>query len=79
MSNFEVKLKNLIMGYMNKNMKNLDVAVQNILLATLKQFLELYGDTMCVQKKDIESKIYHINNFFNTCKREVITKIREER
>jgi len=78
MNNFEVKLKKLVREYLNKNINSIDFAVQNILTATIKEFLELYSDTMSISKQDFEAKIYHINDFFNVCRREVIQKIKED-
>jgi len=78
MNNFEIKLKKLTREYLNKNIDNIELAVQNILTATIKEFLYLYSDTMEISKRDMESKIYHINDFFNICKREVINNIKNE-
>ena len=72
MNEFSAKLDKLVREYTNKHINNLEEAVQNVLLATSRKFLELYIDTMSLREQDIESKIYHINKFFNLCKKEVI-------
>lgn len=75
MNEFSAKLDKIVREYANKHINNIEEAVENVLLATSRKFLELYIDTMNLSEQDIESKIYHINKFFNLCKKEVINAI----
>lgn len=77
MNDFEYKLEKLVRQYINKHPKDLDKAIEDVLMAMIHRFLDLYSGIINIPEGDLEGKIYRVNDFFNACKQEVLKYITE--